>query len=1094
MKVFQHYLPNPGGTKSGRSLFVTLLLLLCTGWVAAQTVSGTVYDETGFGLVGATILVDGTTTGTVTDLDGTYSIQADANDVLIISFTGYTTQRITVGSQSKIDISLEPDVAILDQVVVTGYSQQRKGDITGAVAVLDTDELTSIAATSVNQQLSGRATGVQTSTSGAAGDGTNVRIRGISSFTSNDPLTIVDGVPQVNNFLNNINPNDIESVQILKDASAASIYGTRALNGVIIITTKTGKSGKPKITYDAYYGIQGHERGWDDILIQDPLEYANLFYDSYTNQGQLPGEATIYGQSGEPVIPQYIYVCPDCRNADGSVNRDAYSYPNNLIMEANPDGTNWWEETMSAAPITDHTLAISGGTDAGSYRISANYQDQQGTMDNTYFQRMSVRANSQWSLGKVTIGENLNISRVTSVGVPGGGQNEQGTLMQIVKAQPIIPVYDISGERFASGKTTGLSNGSNPVGQTVYNKDDVGEYDAIVGSMFAELEIIDGLNFKSLVGINYSVGGAVDWSNPTWENSEPTTVNGFSENLSRNYNWVWTNTLNYNKTFNERHNVGVLLGYESLRERGRGISGSFGQYFISDLSARYLSASLANPETRNVSSGGSEHTLLSQFGQLSYALDNKYLFTATIRRDGSSRFGPENRFGIFPAASFGWRVSDEAFMDNVNFLTDLKLRIGYGVVGNENFRNYGFVNNFGGGTGSTFYAIGGGNSLATGYTATALGDATTGWEEKTTTNVGVDATVLDGKLSVNLDVYTSTVDGLLFNPALPLTAGTPAPPFSNVGSMENNGFDLGLNWRPEIGDFKFNISANISQYTNEIVAIDGSQTEFFGRGGPGTRIGNIQINRLGESIGSFYGFQQNGIWQSQAEIDAANAIDGDASSVFQANAAPGRFRWQDIDSYDPETGELTGVPDGLINDADITIIGNPHPDLTAGLNIGVNYKAFDFTAFFFGSFGNDIFNSTKQFTIFRQFDTNADRRLVTDAWTPQNPNTDLPALDINDTESRRPSSFYVEDGSYIRLAQLQLGYTFPGTFGGDVLSNLRVYVQGQNLFTITDYSGLDPALSSFGTGNSDADDLFMGVDFGNYPTTRIFMVGVNASF
>ncbi len=1073
---------------------MTMLLLLCTGWVAAQTVSGTVYDETGIGLVGATILVDGTTTGTVTDLDGSYSIQAGPDDVLIVSFTGYSTQRITVGNQTKIDISVEPDVAILDQVVVTGYSQQRKGDITGAVAVLNTDELTSIAATSVNQQLAGRASGVQTSTSGAAGDGTNVRIRGISSFTSNDPLTIVDGVPQVNNFLNNINPNDIESVQILKDASAASIYGTRALNGVIIITTKTGKSGKPKITYDAYYGIQGHERGWDDILIQDPLEYANLFYDSYTNQGQLPGEATIYGQSGEPVIPQYTYVCPDCRNADGSVNRDAYSYPNNLIMEANAEGTNWWEETMSAAPITDHTLAISGGTDAGSYRISANYQDQQGTMDNTYFQRMSVRANSKWNLGKITIGENLNISRVTSVGVPGGGQNEQGTLMQIVKAQPIIPVYDISGERFASGKTTGLSNGSNPVGQTVYNKDDVGEFDAVIGSMFAELEIIDGLTFKTQAGLNYSVGGSLNWSNPTWENSEPTTVNGFSENLSRNYNWVWTNTLNYSKTFNERHNVGVLLGYESLRERGRGISGSFGQYFISDLSARYLSSSIANPETRNVSSGGSEYALLSQFGQLSYALDNKYLFTATIRRDGSSRFGPENRFGIFPAASFGWRVSDEAFMDNVNFLTDLKLRVGYGVVGNDNIGNYRFANNFGGGTGSTFYAIGGGNSLSTGFTARSLGDPNTGWEEKTTTNVGIDATVLDGKLSVNLDVYQSTVDGLLFNPALPLTAGTPSPPFQNVGSMENNGFDLGINWRPEVGDFKFNISANISQYTNEIVAIDGSQTEFFGRGGPGTRIGNIQINRLGESIGSFYGFQNSGIWQSQAEIDAANAIDGDASTVFQPNAAPGRFRWEDIDSYDPETGELTGVPDGLINDADITIIGNPHPDLTAGLNIGVSYQAFDFTAFFFGSFGNDIFNSTKQFTIFRQFDTNADRRLVTDAWTPQNPNTDLPALDINDTESRRPSSFYVEDGSYIRLAQLQLGYTFPGNFGGDVLSNLRVYVQGQNLFTITDYSGLDPALSSFGTGNSDADDLFMGVDFGNYPTTRIFMVGVNASF
>lgn len=1093
MKVFIHSLPKWNGKSAVRSLFVATMLLFCTGWVAAQSVSGTVYDETGIGLVGATIIVDGTTTGTVTDLDGTYSIQASADDVLIISFTGYATQRITVGAQSTIDINLAPDVAILDQIVVTGYNQQRKGDITGAVAVLDADELTSVAATSVNQQLEGRATGVQTSTSGAAGDGTNIRIRGISSFTSNDPLIIVDGVPQINNFLNNINPNDIESVQILKDASAASIYGTRALNGVIIITTKTGKAGKPKITYDAYVGIQGHERGWDDILIQDPLDYANIFYDSYTNQGLLPGEATIYGQSGEPVLPQYIYVCPDCRNADGSVNRDAYSYPNNLIMEANPNGTNWWEETMSNAPITDHTLAISGGTDNGTYRISANYQDQQGTMDNTYFTRLAIRANSKWNLGKVTIGESLNLSRVTSVGVPGGGQNEQGTLMQIVKAQPIIPVYDISGNRFASGKTTGLSNGSNPVGRTVYNKDDVGEFDAVVGSLFGEIELIDGLKFKTTVGINYSVGGSLNWGNPTWENSEPTTVNSFSENLSRSYNWVWTNTLNYNKTFNERHNINVLVGYESLRERFRRIQGSFGQYFISDLSARYLNSAIANPDTRNVSSFGSEHTILSQFGRIDYALDNKYLISATIRRDGSSRFGPENRFGIFPAASIGWRLSDESFMEGLDWLTDLKVRVGYGVVGNENIGDYRFSNNFGGGTGSTFYAINGGNALQTGFTARSLGDPNTGWEEKTTSNVGIDATILDGKVTVVLDVYTSNVDGLLFNPALPLTAGTPSPPFRNIGEMQNNGFDLGLGWRPEIGQVKFNISANISQYRNEILSIDGAQNEFFGRGGPGTRIGNIQINQVGSPVGSFYGFQQDGIWQSDAEISAANAL-GDPNEAFQPNAAPGRFRWADIDSFDPETGELTGQPDGLINDADITIIGSPHPDVTAGLNIGINYKSFDFTAFFFGSFGNDIFNSTKQFTIFRQFDTNADQRLVTDAWTPQNPNTDLPALDINDTESRRPSSFYVEDGSYIRLTQLQLGYTFPNSFGGDVLSNLRLYVQAQNLFTITDYSGLDPALSTFGTGNSDADDLFMGVDFGNYPTTRIFMVGVNAAF
>ena len=1097
MRVLYPHLRGGKHRGSWRLLGLAVAALFCSGWVTAQSVSGTVYDETGLGLVGATVMLEGTTTGTVTDFDGNYEINADEGNVLVFSFTGYVPQSITVGAESVIDVTLEPNVAVLDQIVVTGYSQQRKRDITGAVAVLDADELSSVAASSVNQQLQGRATGVQTSTSGAAGDGTNIRIRGISSFTSNDPLIIVDGVPQINQYLNNINPNDIASVQILKDASAASIYGTRALNGVIIITTKRGKSGAPRITYDAYVGRQDHERGWDDILIQNPVDYANVFYDSYTNQGVTP-EASIYGTSGSPVIPDYIYACPECYDASGNVDESQYSYPNRLIMAANLDGTDWWNEVMSPSPITDHTLAISGGTDNGTYRISANYQNNQGTMLNTYFKRMAVRANSQWTLGKVTIGESLNLSRVTSVGPTGGTQTEQGTLVQMIKQQPIIPVYDISGVNFASGKSPGLSNGTNPVAWQTYNRNDVGEYDAVIGSFFADLEIVEGLNFKSQVGLNYSIGGALNWSNPTFENSEPTTVNGFGENLNRSYNWVWTNTLRYNRSFSERHNLSVLLGYESLRERFRGISGSYGQYFISDLSARYLSPSLANPDTRVVNSFGNEHTLLSQFGQISYDFDNKYLISATVRRDGSSRFGPENRFGVFPAASLGWRISEESFLQGAEWLTDLKVRFGYGVVGNENIGNYRYVNQFGGGTGSTFYAVGGGNVLSTGYTATALGDPTTGWEEKTTTNVGIDATVLDGKLSIVLDLYNSSVDGLLFNPALPRTAGTVSPPFVNIGEMENNGWDLGINWRPQINDLKFNVSANLSRYRNEIVSIDGEITEFFGRGGPGTRVGNIQINRVGNPVASFYGFQQAGIWQSQAEIDAAAALDGDASTPFQAYAAPGSFRWADIDSYDPETGELTGVPDGMINDADIGIIGSPHPDLTAGLNLGVNYKNFDLTAFFFGSFGNQIFNSLKQFTIFRQFDTNADRRVVTDSWSPTNTGGDLPALNINDTESRRPSSFYVEDGSYVRLNQLQLGYTFPGSFGGSILSNLRLYVQGQNLFTITDYSGLDPALSSFdvsGEGSgADADDLFMGVDFGNYPTVRILMVGVNAAF
>ena len=1067
-------------------------LLFCTAWVSAQTVKGTITDEDGFGLVGATVLVQGTATGTVADLDGSYSISASPGDVLVYSFTGYATQTRTVGNATTIDVEMSADVNVLDEIVVTGYNQQRKGDITGAVAVIDAEELTSVAASSVNQQLEGRATGVTTSTSGAAGDGTNIRIRGVSSFTNNDPLIIVDGVPQFNAFLNNINPNDIASVQILKDASSAAVYGTRALNGVIIITTKKGKSGKAKITYDGYYGLQGHERGWDDILFTSSQDYAQMFFNSFQDPSQNP-LLDFYGGGTTPVIPDYTFVCDGCRDANGNVDESLLSYPNNLIFRSNPEGTNWWEETTRTAPIQDHTLAISGGTDNGTYRISANYFDQQGTLIESYFTRLAVRANSQWSAGKFTVGQNLNISRVYANGNGGGGQqDEQGVIMQIVKMQPIIPVYAIPGsDIFAGAKASGLSNGSNPVARQERNRFNTGEFDNIIGSLFGEYALLENLKFKSTIGLNYSVGGSSRFSFPTFENSEPSTNTQLFDNYNRNYGWIWTNTLNYNKTFNERHDFNVLVGYEAQRLRGRGLNGDISGFQNFNPDIRYINGAVADYSTRNVGSFGFEETLLSTFGQVNYTLDNKYLLSATLRRDGSSKFG-NDKYNIFPSASIGWRVSAEPFMANVSAITDLKLRVGYGVVGNERINNYNFVSNFGGGPAQTGYPIGGGNTVITGLTGTSLGNPNTSWEEKTTLNGGVDLTILDGKLNAVLDVYSTDVDGLLFDPALPALAGLIRPPFINVGGMQNNGFDFSLNYRPEIGKVKLDLTANVSRYVNEITSIDGTATEFFSNQGPEIRVAAtpIQINRVGESIGSFFGFQTAGIWQSQAEIDAANA--GASDGTFQDGAIPGAIRYVDVAGRD-ENGELTG-PDGEINDDDLTIIGNPHPDLTASLNIGARVGNLDFTAFFVGSFGNDIFNATKQFTIFRQFNTNADRRLLTDTWTPDNPDAELPALYAN-TVSNAPSSFYVESGSYVRLNQLQIGYTLPSSFGGDTFSRLRFYVQGQNLFTITDYSGLDPTLSSFGASNGGvADDLFMGVDIGNYPSVRSVILGVNAAF
>lgn len=1085
MRVFTHF-TNPSLTRAfGRSLLLALVALLGPGWMLAQTVTGTVVDETDFGLPGVNIIVDGTTSGTITDIDGSYSITAKPGDVLVFSFTGYETQRITVGAQSTIDVTLNPDVAILDQVVVTGYTQQRQRDITGAVSVIDSEELTAIAASSVNQQLEGRAPGVTVSTSGQAGAGAAVRIRGYSTFGNSQPLLVVDGVPQINGFLNQLNPNDIESIQILKDAAAASVYGSRASNGVIIVTTKVGKRNtRASVTYDGYYGIQTPTRGLDETLIQDPQDYADLFFDQYYNIGLDPTDpdvvTSIYDAdaNGRPVIPDYIFYWENNGAAsEAEVDESTYSYPNQLIMRSNREGTNWWDEMFDPAPMQDHTLAISGGTNSGSYRISANYFDQDGTLIDTYFKRYSLRANSQWTVGKLTIGESLNLGRVETVGPPGGNQREGGPILSIIKAQPVIPVFDIAGN-FAGGKSNGLSNGPNPVRRQRINSNDVGTFDQLQGSVFGAFEVIPGLTAKTQFGFNISNSFSQNFNDITPEESEPNFVNNYSQNFGRGTDWVWTNTLTYNRVLNERHNLNALLGYEAIKQSGRNIFGSYGDYFLTELPLRFLQPALANPETRQINSSGGQNTLASVFGQINYSFDDILLLSATVRRDGSSRFG-DTKYGTFPAASIGLRLSELPFLQNSNTITDLKVRAGYGVLGNQEIRGNNQFNLFGGGTASTFYDIAGtNNSIVTGYTATSLGNPATTWEEKRTLNGGFDLSLLDDKFYAILDVYRQEVVDLLVEVTNPRPQGLAQPAVVNIGNMQNTGFDLALGWRPTVGDLRFDIAGNVSRYVNEITFIDGTRDEF-NAGGIGTRIGQIQIQRLGNPIGSFFGYQTAGIFQNQAEVDA---------HAEQPGAAVGRLRFADIDGFD-EDGARTGMPDGVINDADRTIIGNPHPDFTAGLNIGINYRNWDFTAFFFGSFGNDVFNQTKVFSIFRQFNTNASTELLTDSWTPDRPNATIPQLDANDSFSRTPSDFYVEDGSYVRAKQLQLGYTLPSTFGGDVFKRLRIYVQAQNLFTITNYSGLDPAFSNFDTG-----DLNLGVDYGNIPTNRIWMLGVNAGF
>lgn len=1062
-----------------KPICLTLLFLLsCTAGIVAQsmTIKGTVTDEKGGTLIGVSILVEGTTTGTITDLDGTYELKANKGASLLFSYTGYAMQTIVVGDNSAINVVLQPDVALLDEIVVTGYSTQRKRDITGAVSSVDAEELNQVVATSFIQKLEGRAAGVTVATSGEPGEGAVVRIRGISSFQNNDPLYVIDGVPVEDSYSTGFNPNDIESIQVLKDASAASIYGARANNGVVIVTTKKGKAGKTNVTYSAYVGVQSPINKLD-YLITDPLDYSNYVWTKHENAGKVVDATNPYGL-GRGVLPNYSFP------AGNTANEAAYSFPDNIIVRANKEGTNWFDQVFDQSVVTEHNIGVSGGNENGKYYFSGSYIDNKGTMLHNYFKRYTLRANTEFNAGRFTFGENVSISRINSVGqdgISGGNQDEQGIMTWLTLMNPLTPIYDVGGN-YAGDKAPGMSNGSNPLAQLDRNQNNEGTFYRILGNVYADLKIFEGLKARTSLGVDFYQNYTGGFNYPTFENREFNASNGWNENWGTGTTLTWTNTLSYNTTFADNHALQVLVGYEAIQGKYRNIGGSLANYFTDNINAWYLQTGLADPGSRVVFSNGSQSALASAFAKVDYTFADKYLLSATIRRDGSSNFGNE-KYGVFPAFSLGWRASEEGFLKDIDWLSDLKLRFGWGITGNQRVPGGNAFDRFGGGPSSTFYDINGANtSIVTGYALTNRGNPNTKWEENISTNAGFDLSLFNNKVNLVVDVYNRTIDGLLFPAANPGTAGTAAPAFVNIGKMTNKGIDLGLDYKNRINrDLSIDLGVTFSQYRNEIVAIDGSSTSFFPSGFD-SRIGILNINKLGSSISSFYGYTADGLFRTQAEVDAHATQDG---------ASLGRIRFKDIDGFDAD-GKLTGIPDGIINDADKGVIGSPHPDFIAGLTLGFTYKNFDFSAFLFSSVGNEIFNYNKIFDVFGLFNSNVRQEVLTESFSATNPNGTIPMLDVDDTFSQQPSSFYVEDASYVRLKTLQIGYTFPKM--GKTFSSLRVYVQGQNLFTLTGYSGLDPAPSNFGVQDGINGDQWNGFDFGNYPANKIFMLGVNAAF
>jgi len=1054
-----------------------LLALVLSGSAAAQqrAVSGTVLSSAGSGLPGVTVRVQGTEIRAVTGENGRFVISAPADATLSFTRVGLHALTMPVAGRATLAITMTPVAAKLEEVLVTGYTSQRGADITGAVASVNVEATNRQTGASVLQRIDAVTPGVTVTNSGSPGSRSTVRIRGISSFQNNEPLYVVDGTPMQDSYVNFINPNDITSIQVLKDASAASIYGSRASNGVIVIeTTKRGVSGPPKATMRVRTGIASPTRGYDDFTIQNSLDYFQVVKASYLN-ANLPVPTSTFGDPNNPTIPTYTYVTPSVITATDAwgrptgVDLSKYSFPNNLIMPGST-GTDWWKAMFGSAPVADYNLDVSGGGQDNAYGVSFNYFDQNGTAKYNEFRRGSVRANTSFTRGKFNFGENVAVALDRHMGGitdDPGGYAEDGIVGKNILMQPVVPVYDVQGN-FASGKGNLLGNQSNPLKEAFFQKDNVNKSDRVFGNVFAGFDLTPALSLKSRLGFNVGQNAFQGFNAPVPENSEPSFNNSIIENNTQFQDWTLTNTAHYLKSRGD-HSIDLLAGQEANGSTSHFLQGQLGSLLNTSVDSRFIQDALGDASTKNVLSTGTQSALLSFFGKAGYNYADKYVASVTLRKDGSSRLAPGHQWSTFPAFGLGWRISKERFLANNKILSDVMLRYGWGVTGNQLIPSGRILSQFGGSNGDTYYDINGSNSkVVAGFRQSSLGNPDLKWEENRSQNLGADVTLYDGLLNLVVDVYSRSTNNLLYNPSLPGSAGLAAPPIVNIGQMKNTGVDLSIGHNGE----NWNATLQASHYKNTIVSIDGVSNSFFGS--LANRFGNQVINQVGSPIGSFYGLVADGYFRDAADIAAHATQDG---------AAPGRIKFRDING------------DGQITSADATVIGSPHPNWTAGLDLGYRRGNWDLNGTVFGTFGNKIFDTQKEFLVFREFNSNVYSDLLQNSWTPTNLDAKYPRLDQSDTYSHQISSYYVEDGSYVRLRNVQLGYNVPPSML-NWLPSSKIYVQAENLFTFTGYPGLDPALPNANmTGSAgDTRDQYRGIDRGSYPSNKTFSVGIATTF
>lgn len=999
------------------SFFVfSFYMLLSTSGMAqgTLTVRGTIIDEDGQGLPGVTIVLkEANTIGTVTDIDGHYSLaipEAYANTALVFSYVGYLSEEVLIGDQSVINMQLLPNLETLTELVVIGYGTQQKKDVTGAIGSIDMEGLNSLPVSNVGDAMQGRAAGVRIVQSGQPGASPTIRIRGTSTINNNDPLIVIDGVPVLSG-LDNLNPDDIASIQILKDASAAAIYGSRGANGVVIVTTKRGKGQAEQFNVSFYTGVQQATSMVDMI---NARQFAAL-------------NTEMLASNNQPTNPAYA---------------DPATWG---------EGTNWLDELLGSAPMYNIAVSYAGSSEKSNYYVSGNYFDQDGIVLNTGFKRYTLQLNSDHTLSdRVQLGNNLTLSHDVRT-----GNNE---IYNTMRSLPVHAVYNEDGS-YSKPEAQSLWYGTmtNPIGLAKENDNITKGYN-LIGSLYGEVEIIDGLLFRSNIGLQANF-----WDSRAWEPKNnwrvPVYPNStLSQSANKSITWLWDNTLTYNRVFNNDHSLTAIVGTSAQENKFEFISG-----YGDDVGSPYTQ--VLDASTSSIANGNmSDWSLFSYFGRVNYAYQDKYLLTATVRRDGSSRFGANNKFGTFPSVSAAWRISNESFFTS-NFIDDLKLRAGYGQTGNQEIGNYSFASTLDVGV----YNFG--DQFVTTVFPRVMPNAGVQWETVIQSNIGLDASFFNDRISVSIDGFIKETRDMLVLFAVPVSSGYSPDdrPYINAGEMENKGIEIaiatenlkdrGLSWST---DFNFTYLKNKLVSLNDTVPQPGGQQ--------GLNYFTV-LQRAGNPYNSFFGYVTDGIFQSDEEV-AASAVQVPGDDVFNRTSA-GDIRFKDLNN------------DGVINDADRKFLGNPYPDFIFAMNNTFGYKGFDLSIFLQGVYGNEIFNFNRV-DLESMASVQNQTKAVLNRWQSIDQPGDgkTPRAIYGDPNANtRPSDRYIEDGSYLRIKNVTLGYTFPQSKLEKVkLSNLRVYTSAQNLFTLTNYSGFDPEVGD------------NGIDASVYPVTRVFSVGVNLSF